>query len=426
MSTGPTTPSSGRVGTLLLSALVKRTVLDGAGQPLGRLTDVVARLRGEDYPAVTGLVADVAGRHVFVPAREVLALDTDRLEMTSARVDLRRFERRPREVLLRADVLGHRLIDVDRARLVRAFDVALRHTGAGWEAAAVDVHRPGVLHRNAPAWRNWKDFEALIGHQNSLRARARLARLRRLKPAELADLIEGASPAEADDILTRVHADPDLEADVFEELQDKPQSRLLEARSDRDAADVLAHMRADDAADAVMELPPDRRRPIVDLLPAPQRGKVLALLDHPAATAGGLMGLDYLSLPLSATAGEALDAARLGAALQPEALVTIYCHDDTGRLTGAAALVTLLHHHPETGLADIADLDPVHIHPDADLVDVALTMSDYNLLTLPVTDQARQILGVITVDDILEACIPSDWRRREPPTHSQPVPDDGD
>ena len=419
MSARASTPPAGR---LLLSALVKRTVLDGAGQVLGRLSDVVVRLRGEDYPAVTGLVARVAGRDVFVPAAEILAWDTDRLELTSARVDLRRFERRPREVLLRADVLGHRLVDVDHARLVRAFDVALRHTGTDWVAGDVDVHRPGWLHGGAPAWRDWKTFEALIGHQDSLRARSRLARLRRLKPAEIADLLEEASSAEQDDILARVHADPELEADVFEELEEEPQSRLLEARSDTEAAEVLSRMRADDAADAVMELPQDRRRTVLELLPAPQRGKVMALLGHPAATAGGLMGVDYLSLPLTATVGDALDAVRVEVGLQPEALVTVYCHDDQARLAGAVSLVALLQHHPDTPLAGIADPDPVHVRADADLVEVTLTMSDYNLLTLPVLDQSGHILGVVTVDDILEASIPRDWRRRELPTHPDALP----
>jgi len=141
----------------------------------------------------------------------------------------------------------------------------------------------------------------------------------------------------------------------------------------------------------------------------------MALLGHPAATAGGLMGVDYLSLPLTATAGDALDAVRVEVGLQPEALVTVYCHDEQARLAGAASLVALLQHHPDTPLADVADPDPVHLRADADLVEVTLTMSDYNLLTLPVLDQSGHILGVVTVDDILEASIPRDWWRREPP-----------
>src|SRR5262252_5191167 len=115
-----------------LSALLKRPVTDRRGESLGRLADVIVRLRGSDYPLVTGLVAAVGGRDVFVPVDQVSSLDSDPLRLSSARLSLRHFERRDGEVLLRADVLGHRLIDVRNARLVRAADLEMVQVrGAG-------------------------------------------------------------------------------------------------------------------------------------------------------------------------------------------------------------------------------------------------------------------------------------------------------
>src|SRR5579859_1004347 len=112
-----------------LSRLLKRPVTDRGGESLGRLADVIVRLRGTDYPLVTGLVASVGGRDVFVPVDQVSSFDTGfdagPLRLSSARLSLRHFERRDGEVLLRADVLGHRLIDVRNARLVRAGDLEL-------------------------------------------------------------------------------------------------------------------------------------------------------------------------------------------------------------------------------------------------------------------------------------------------------------
>lgn len=86
-----------------LSRLLKRPVADRAGESLGRLSDVIVRLRGADYPPVTGLVAAVGSRKVFVPARQVSDLEADPLRLSSAKPDLRRFERRDGEVLLRAN-----------------------------------------------------------------------------------------------------------------------------------------------------------------------------------------------------------------------------------------------------------------------------------------------------------------------------------
>src|SRR5579859_886633 len=233
-----------------LSRLLKRPVTDRGGESLGRLADVIVRLRGTDYPLVTGLVAAVGGRDVFVPVDQVSSFDSDPLRLTSARLSLRHFERRDGEVLLRADVLGHRLIDVRNARLVRAADLELARLagepgGAAWMLTGVDTRRRprrGLLGSGAApgagTCRDWHDFEWLIGHAGSARLRGPFARIRRLKPAQIADLLENASKEEETEILGQVHADPELEADVFEELDEDLATRLLGARTDGEIAGV--------------------------------------------------------------------------------------------------------------------------------------------------------------------------------------------
>jgi len=411
--TDPKISPAARPGrTLLLSTLMHRTAVDAAGQALGRLTDIIVRLREESYPLVTGLVVHVGGREVYVPATEILVWDEQRLELASARLDLRQFARRPGEVLLRDDVLGHRLVDVEQSRLVTAHDVRLAHTGDGWQAVAVDIHPRGFLHRKSQrTWRNWSEVEALIGHDVSLPSRARLGGLRRLKPAQLADLIEEASDDEQEELLSRVHAHPELEADVFEELEENEAGDLLEARTDDQIADVLSHMRSDDAADALLDLPQERRQPVLDLLPDGKRQKVIVLLGYQEATAGGLMGDDYLSVSSTSTVADVLRAVREATQVQPEALVAAYCHDENGRLVGAVGLVALLQSDPQMTMQVLADSEPVHVHPDADLTEITLAMADYNLLVLPVLDSDDRLIGVLTIDDILEAAITPEQRR---------------
>ena len=416
---GPGVPA-GDEATLRLSRLLKRPVTDRGGGSLGRLADVIVRLRGSDYPLVTGLVAAVGGREIFVPIDQVSSLDGDPLRLSSARLSLRRFERREGEVLLRADVLGHRLIDVPNARLVRAADLELARDRADWVLTGVDT-RPrrmfGLLAPEAPAGRggcrDWSDFEWLIGHQGSALLRGPFARIRRLKPAQIADLLESASADEESEILGRVHADPELEADVFEELDEDLATRLLGARTDAEIAEVLARMRADDAADAIAELPQRRRQPVLDLLPPGQRQKVLTLMGFPSGSAGGLMGMDFIALPGLTRAGDALARVRESPLLQPEALTSVHVVDADGGLQGVARLVTLVQSDPDAALIDVSDADPVRVGADADITDVAVLMTDYNLITIPVVDDAGRLLGVITVDDVLEIALPPDWRRRE-------------
>ena len=423
MTTTPAAPAprAGQARTLHLSDLLRRPLTDRGGEPIGRLSDVIVRLRGDDNPLVTGLVATVGGRDVYVPIEQVVSFDGDEVQLTSAKLDLRSFERREGEVLLRGDVLGHRLIDVETAHLIKAGDLELQQQGQDWMLAGVDIRRQTrwLLRRGRGAgsddhaFREWSRFEPLIGHTGSALLRGPFARIRRLKPAQIADLIEDASKEEETEILGHVHADPELEADVFEELDEDLATRLLGARTDAEIAEVLTRMRADDAADAIAELPQRRRQPVLDLLPQGQRTKVLTLMGFNPTSAGGLMGVDFLAVPGDASVSEALAAVARSASLQPEALTTVHCIDRRGRLCGVAKLVSLIQADPETPMSLLYDDDPVRVGADTDVVDVAVLMSDYNLITIPVVDDRRHLIGVITVDDVLEATLPEDWRRRE-------------
>jgi CBS domain-containing protein len=360
---------------------------------------------------------------VYVPIEKVGSFDGEAVRLTSAKLDLRSFERREGEVLLRADVLGHRLIDVETAHLIKAADLELEQRGDDWVLVGVDTRRrsrrlfgarlPAAPERGDHTFREWSKFEPLIGHTGSALLRGPFARIRRLKPAQIADLIEEASKEEETEILGQVHVDPELEADVFEELDEDLATRLLGARTDTEIAEVLSRMRADDAADAIAELPQRRRQPVLDLLPQGQRTKVLTLMGFNPTSAGGLMGVDFLAVAADARVRDALDAVARSTSLQPEALTSVHCIDERGRLRGVARLVSLVQSDPETPIRDIYDHDPVRVGADTDVVDVAVLMSDYNLITIPVVDERRKMIGVITVDDVLEVTLPDDWRRRE-------------
>jgi CBS domain-containing protein len=424
MTTTPAAPApqAGSVRTLHLSELLRRPLTDRGGESLGRLSDVIVRLRGAELPVVTGLIAAVGGREVYVPIEQVGSIGGEVLKLTSAKLDLRRFDRREGEVLLRSDVLGHRLIDVERAHLVRAADLELEQRDGEWVLTGVDIRRKarrwlglggGARESDDHTFREWARFEPLIGHTGSALLRGPFARIRRLKPAQIADLLEEASREEETEILGQVHADPELEADVFEELDEDLATRLLGARTDTEIAEVLARMRADDAADAIAELPQRRRQPVLDLLPPGQRTKVLTLMGFNPTSAGGLMGVDFLAVPAGVSVQQALDAVSQSASLQPEALTSVHALDERGRLSGVARLVSMVQADPTACLSDVYDDDPVRVGADTDVVDVAVLMSDYNLITIPVVDDRRRMIGIITVDDVLEVTLPDDWRRRE-------------
>jgi sporulation protein YlmC with PRC-barrel domain len=403
-----------------LSQLLRSPVLARSGEAVGRVEDVIVRLRGADeYPLVTGIVAEVGGRRVFIGSKSIHEYATDRVVLAKNKVDLRGFERRDGEVLLRADVLGHRLIDVAAVELVRAYDVELEDTGAGWVLTRLDTRRPpllfGLIKRpGGHAARDWKAFEPLIGHARSDPVRRRSGRFGGFKPAEIADLLEDADKAEGGEILDRVRSDPELEADVFEELDPDKASRLLDGMPDGEVAGLLGRMRADDAADAIADLRQSRRRRVLDMMPAPQRTKVITLMGFNPESAGGLMNVDYVSCAASATAGTAVALIADARSVQPEALIKMHVVDEDRRLVGVVSVIALLQADAAESIGALMDSDPIRVGSEADLTDIALLMADFNLYSIPVVDEQDRMLGVVTVDDVLEATIPEDWRRREP------------
>ncbi len=424
MSTVPTAPSaphSSAPEAVHLSSVVKRPLVSGTGDRLGKVEDLVVRVGESPHPPIVGAVVRIGGRDLFVPIRQLSGLGEPSIRLEGPGVDLRRFERRPGELLLARDLLPRHLINLVGGRLIRASEIELALINGTWEVIGVDPATSAVLPRLVPArWRHRDragsviDFSAIepfVAHVPTARLRIPYRKLAKLHPAQIADLVEAASHEEGEEIIEAVGADRELEADVFEELDPEHQVEFLESRSDEHAARVLAGMAPDDAADLIMEIDQDRRLPILNMLAAPLQAKIRSLLNYNPETAGGLMSPDLVVLPSTATVGEALDAVRRSTA-PDEALSVVFVRNEEGAVCGVAPLLALLRADAAALLDSVAKEGVPHVHADWDLDSVVRKMSDYNLTIAPVLDQEHHdVLGVVTVDDVLEELLPSGWRR---------------
>ncbi len=404
-----------------LTSVIGSRLVDRAGEKLGRVDDLIVRLADGGYPPVSGLKARIGGREVFVPADRVAQLEPGAVQLRGEKVDLGRFERREGEVLLRQDLLGRRLINVVGARLVRADDLVLGRVEGWWRLVGVDTGFRSLFRRRLPIllrrragvqpFLDWANVEPFVGHVPTARLRMAFGRLAKLHPAQIADLVEAASHEEGEEIIDAVGADRELEADVFEELDPEHQVEFLRERSDQEAANVLATMEADDAADLLGDLDRERREPLLELLPWRQQRKVRTLLGYNRATAGGLMNPDFVALVETETVAQALEKLRR-TELPEETITTIFTLDSERHLSGVVSVVMLLKQQPTALLTDAKSQPTLILEPDDELSEIALRMADYDLMIAPVVDQAGAILGIVTVDDLLELMIPDDWRRR--------------
>jgi hypothetical protein len=404
-----------------LSRVIKRPLVDASGDRLGRVQDLIVRVGGSPHPPIVGLVVNIGGRDLFVPIRKVAAFESGRVLFEGRRVDLRRFERREGELLLARDLLAHHLINFVGGRLIRANEIELARVNGEWEVVGVDPSSRPVFRRLLPGrfgrrtdtgtMVDWASIEPFVAHVPSSRLRIPYRKLAKLHPAQIADLVEAASHEEGEEIIEAVGADRELEADVFEELDTEHQLEFVRSRSDAEAARLLSSMAPDDAADLITEVDQDRRLPILGLLPEPQQTKVRSLLRYNPETAGGLMSPDFLCLPASLEVASVLDAIRHSQA-PPEALNVVFAEDEEGSVMGSVSAVRLIQAIPTAPLGSVVEADPAHVHPDWDLGAMVRTMSDFNMIVAPVMDSDHKtILGVVTVDDVLELLLPTGWRR---------------
>ena len=405
---------------LHLSTFLHRPIYDSHGDKIGRVQDLVARLGDDPHPPIVGAVIRIEGRNLFMSIKKIGGLAEGRMTFEGRRVDLRRFERRPGEILLAEDLLARHLINLVRGRIIIANEIEIAQIDGRWEVVGVDPGRRSLVRRllgqkigsrvQPDRIVDFASIEPFVSHVPSARLRIPYRKLAKLHPAQIADLVEQASHEEGEEIIEAVGLDRELEADVFEELDTTHQLEFLESRSDAESARLLSRMEPDNAADLITEIDQERRLPILELLPTEQQAKVRQLLSYNADTAGGLMNPDFVSVPPTASVADALEAIRTSR-VPAESVQAVFIVDDSGQPIGAASIAPLVRARPSELALAVARTQLAHVHPHWDVLRVSRKMSDFNLTVLPVLDDEHsKMIGVVTVDDLLEELLPQGWR----------------
>lgn len=399
------------------------------GDRLGRVRDVVVVYRKDDPPRVVGLVCEIPGRrHVFLSIGRVTTIQSGQV-ITTGLINVRRFQARGGEVRVLSELVGRKVDLTDGTGTAVIEDVAIERNRLGeWAIGQLFLRRPKTsaspFAKGATTFTGWADVrdEQLPGQAQS--AEQLVATFSELKAADLAntllDLPEDRMLEVAEEL------SDDRLADALEEMPEDEQVHILEALGDERAADILDAMEPDDAADVLAQLPADQREELLDLMEPDEADDVRALLQYGPNTAGGLMTPEPIVLSADSTVAEALAVIRrheLHPALAAAVFITLPPYETpTGRLLGTVHFQRMLRYPPHERLGAIIDdtLEPVHATASA--ASVARLLASYNLVSLPVVDSARRLVGAVSVDDVLDHLLPEDWRSHDSaldrPTHT--------
>jgi CBS domain-containing protein len=410
---------------LYLSQILNRPIFDARGDKIAAISDVVVRYGEDEYPPVMGLVARYRRRNFFIPQRNISELGLSGAKISSDVLDLTPFTRREGEVILGKDVLDNQLIDVDGKRVVRVNDVQLIEVGNVWRVSGADVTLAGFLRRLMPQGFygsdrpveviDWADVGYLATDTATVTVQLKSSKdkLSRLHPVEIAQLAETLSPIHRTEVVESL--DDEIAADTLEEMSTEAQARILEDMDEERAADILEEMSPDDAVDVLDEMDEEKAQELFHLMEDEERADVAELMPYEHDTAGGLMTTEFVVFPKNLTAGQAIARLR-EMAETPNMIYYLYVVEEEGswKLRGLISLRSLILADPTARLEDVMRTEFRFAHPSDSVTDVAQTISEYNLLALPVVDDEGDIAGIVTVDDAMEVLLPNSFQRRLP------------
>ncbi|HET9424137.1 MAG TPA: magnesium transporter [Gemmatimonadaceae bacterium] len=222
-----------------------------------------------------------------------------------------------------------------------------------------------------------------------------------LHPADLADVVEHLPRERVRAFLLALPRE--RAADVLEYLEEELRTEIIEAMTTVEAAELVTQMTPDDRADTLEELDQETAEEILSEIPDEQRRETERLLSFEPESAGGLMTTEFVSVAATTPVELALENVRAIARVgRKEAMYSIYATDAEGRLAGVFSLRELLAAAPGATIDDIAWEEVVSVRPDADREEVARMIANYDLVALPVVSESGHIMGVVTVDDVID------------------------
>lgn len=224
--------------------------------------------------------------------------------------------------------------------------------------------------------------------------------LERVHPADLGPLLADLSPSEIRLVVDLLFKQRRA-ATMLRELPPELMPEIFEALTDQRLADVLSRMEVDDMLDLVDAMPEERSDAVRQLLPAAKRVELRHAELYPPSSAGRVMTTSFIALDEKMTAQEAIDSIRAAGEVNSHILY-LYVVDELRRLRGVVPIRRLVAVPPDTPCSELAIAHPVSTLPDADQEEVAQLVARYDLLAIPVTDIDGTMLGVITVDDVID------------------------
>nr|WP_081491333.1 CBS domain-containing protein [Schaalia georgiae] len=401
-----------------IGKLAGTSVFDPLGDQVGKVHDVVVVFRLKSEANVIGVVVEVGPRkRVFLPLTRITSIESGSV-ITTGLLNIRSFNQRPIETLVVSELFDRVVTMNDGSGQVQILDVAMRQRRPkDWVISTLHVQRVrtsalGFSRRGETLTVDVSEVSGLLKTDSNQAATALVQYTEDMRPADLADFMH-TLPLDRKMAVALQLTDARL-ADVLEELGDDDRVAIVSGLDAARAADVLDVMQPDDAADLVSELPEKQAQSLLALMEPEEAADVRRLMTYEESTAGSLMTTEPVILGPNATVAQMLAAVRredIPASIATIAFITRPPQEaPTGQYLGMVHIQRALREPPQTPLGTILDRDIEFVAPESHVATVTRILATYNLTVLPVVDEDGHLMGAVSVDDVLDALLPQDWR----------------
>lgn len=412
-------------GELYVSELLKKPVLDPRGDELGRLKDFIV-IKGEPLPRVSALIIG--------QKKKLFRLDWEYVGIFNKRIisskiyafKVRHYESSEDDLLIVRDIFDKQIVDANGAKVVRVNDVKLEGMNNNACLVAVDVGMRGILRRFGIERRGeeiyrllrktlphnlirWEYIQPLEPRLTTISLTIPRQMISALHPADIADLISKV-PHEQGLALFK-GLDPYVAAEAIHELEPNVQKAIIESLDKYHASEIVERMSPDDAADLVADLTSEKAKEILESIKKDEAQDIQELLAHEEDTAGGLMTTQFIAYKPEMKVQDAIEKFKIDAHTV-ETAYYIYIVDDNKKLLGVTSLRDMLLSSPHVSLSEIMETKLKVVTPETDQYAVAEKISKYNLLAMPVVDTEGRLLGIVTIEDIMDILLPPASRKK--------------
>ena len=415
---------------IYLSEIIGSQVWDAFGNNFGKCIDILIAKVEVAFPPVSAIAIKAKdGNIVHIGSSQISSLYPS-IALKVPDNNVKPFALTGNELQLKQQVLDHQIVDIEGKRVVRVNDIQLAYSQNIYVVTGVDVGNLGLARRlgfeklvlafskliNQPISRSvitWQDV-AYLEEKNPLRLKKSKEMISKLPPADIAQILSDLDRNAGQSLMSNM--DIEILADTLEESPTKTQIDVLTHLDSRHAADILEEMEPDEAADLLADMPRETSHELLQLMEEDEAQEIRTLLHYPPDSAGGIMTTDYGWIYEGLSVSQAIEFLRSSEEAQDvEDMYYIYVLDKEEQLKGVIYLRDLVMAKPDQLVESLMDNNPVSLSPQADQNEAAYLVAKYNLLSIPVVDEAtHRMLGIVTLDDALDTVLPTAYKKRLP------------